>query len=1177
VRKIIHTKKGYSDPALINLLDKVLQGERATTICGLNGSSHALVTSILFNNTKRTLLYISPSDEEANNAFRDLIFFLGEENVCLFPSCDILYLDDVLSYQRDISARRVRILYKLLSGKPSVVVVPLSALVQKVMPMNVIMDYTEVVSKGDYLERERLIEKLIEGGYERASLVEEEGEFSVRGYIIDIFPPTGTNPLRMEFMGDEIESIREFDVTTQRSSKEVNGFVLSPAGELVLSAEAKEQALKNLRIRAGELDLPKGERDRLFNLMENDSSSLTNLQLLPLFYNDFSAGGNDGLNTLFDYVSKNSLVVWDNFHSMGKSVEKIENDLDRFVRKAAERETFYLEREFFHIPGNEILEKYENLQRVFIESLPLEGSDALQFQTEHNVGLKQEMALLGREDRILKPLADRIEEWVDRGDLITFLCGEGEIRRMTHLLEEYSLRIDRAHPTFLADLESRTDGKGRLVIREGKITEGFSYPGLNLVVVGEEEIFGKKIKKKRRARAREGYFLKSFGELKEKDFVVHVDHGIGIYQELKRLKVGDIENEFILIEYFGGDKLYIPVDRLDQIQRYIGPDGHAPGVDKLGGTSWESVKKRVKKSVREVAEELVSIYAAREVLEGNRFSPANGYYEEFESSFEFEETPDQARSIEDVNQDLSDQKPMDRLVCGDAGFGKTEVALRASFRVSMDGKQVAVLVPTTILAEQHYQTFMKRFEKYPVRIEVLNRFKTKNQQNKIVEDINKGLVDIVIGTHRLLQKDVLFKDLGLVIIDEEQRFGVSHKEKLKKLRTLVDVLTLTATPIPRTLQLSLVGIRDLSIIDTPPEDRRSVRVHVSEFDEDVIREAIRKELTRGGQVFFVHDRVRSISSIARFVEGLVPEARIGVAHGQMKARELEDVMIKFVQREFDVLVCTTIIGSGVDIPTANTIIINRADRFGLSHLYQLRGRVGRSDEEAYAHLLIPEGASLSRNAKKRLRVAQEFSEPGSGFKVATHDLEIRGGGNLLGVSQSGHISAVGFELYTELMEKTIRELKGEKTPEEEISPEIHFGMPAFIPDDYISDMHSRLVTYKKISMAASDDALFDVREELADRYGFVPEQVENLMDIISVRNLLKEVKAEKMEYDGRNMFIAFRENSPVDPEVIIRLSKKKFKGLRFTPDFKLFVPMPGIRDKDIVAGAKGLIEDLMKV
>ncbi len=777
-------------------------------------------------------------------------------------------------------------------------------------------------------------------------------------------------------------------------------------------------------------------------------------------------------------------------------------------------------------------------------------------------------------DSILAPLVEKIRKWTDDGNFVSFLCsGEEGIQRMSHLLEGYSLPVTRSDAPFLSEMV-RHDGKGRLILRDGKITEGFHLPGLKLVVVGEEEVFGKKEKRRKARPVREGYFLKSFGELREDDYVVHTDHGIGKYLGLKKLSFGKIENDFLIIEYLGGDKLYIPVDRLDQIQRYIGPDGYVPNIDKLGGSSWDAVKKKVKRSVREIAEELVSVYAAREVMEGHSFSPTDRYYDEFSSSFEYDETPDQAKAIDDIISDMSDSRPMDRLICGDAGFGKTEVALRASFRAAMEGKQVVVLVPTTILAEQHYQTFARRLEKYPVSVEVLNRFKTRAQQKEIIEAINRGLVDIIIGTHRILQKDVVFKDLGLVIIDEEQRFGVSHKEKLKKLRALVDVLTMTATPIPRTLHLSLIGIRDLSIINTPPDDRLSIKTYALDFDEDAIRDAISRELERGGQVFFLHDRVRSIYTIARLIERLVPEARVGVAHGQMKSRELEDVMVKYLQRDYNVLVCTTIIGSGIDIPTANTMIINRADRFGLSQLYQLRGRVGRSKEEAYAFLLVPQGSILSEDARKRLQIIKEFSEPGSGFRIASHDLEIRGAGNLLGISQSGHISAVGYELYTQLMEKTVRELRGEKLPEEEIKPEINMGLPAFIPDDYITDMHRRLVTYKRVSMASTDDDLIEIREELEDCYGFVAPQVGNLLEIISIRNLLKDVWGKKMEYDGEKISIYFHKNSPVEPGKIIELSQKKIKGSRFTPDFKLSVPMSGLSCDEALRKAKSLLRDL---
>ena len=1170
MRKTVDKKTQFSDSSLRALIDNIHRGDDETDICGLQGSAKPFIASLLFRNAGKTILFITPSRKEALDAFRDLSFFLGEENVLLFPPWDIVHPDDTLSRQNENATGRAGVLSRLLSGKPAVVVAPLSALMQKVAPASVFDSYTETISIGDERDRDRLAEKLIEGGYQKVPLVEEAGEFSLRGYIVDVFPPACPYPFRMEFTGNEIESIREFDPGAQRSVREIVDFVLFPAGEVILSKEQKALASRNMRIRVNESSVSGTRGRRLVDALENDLISPANPQLLPLFFEDFCAGNKaKGMDTIFEYLAGNSLIVCESPGVMEKAAEEIINDADRFLRKADEEGRFYLEKEYFLTSWDDISRRFNTLQRIYMGRL--QAVDAIPFEVEETE-LKSDTEFHADRDGILAPLADKIKSWISQGCLVTFLCGEGKMQKMEHLLEGYSLPVYKSSHPFFSD-PGEIKG-GRLVLREGKITKGFSYPRMKTVIVSEEEIFGKKTRGRRRARAREGYFLKSFGELEKGDFVVHVDHGIGLYLGLERLTFGNAENDFLLLEYKEGDKLYIPVDRLNQIQRYIGPEGHIPNVDKLGGTSWETIKKKVKQSVRVIAEELVSIYAAREVMNGHRFPPSDRDYEEFSSSFEFEETPDQARAIEDVYYDMGDPRPMDRLVCGDAGFGKTEIALRASFRASMDGKQVAILVPTTILAEQHYQTFTERFGKYPVRIEVLNRYKTSGQQKKIAEDINRGLVDIAIGTHRLLQKDIKFKDLGLVIIDEEQRFGVSHKEKLKKMRALVDVLTLTATPIPRTLQMSLIGMRDLSVIDTAPQERRPVEVHICEFNDDVIRDATQRELARGGQIFFVHDRVRSIQSIARFIEKLIPEAKIGVAHGQMKAKELEDIMVKFVRRDFNILVCTTIISSGVDIPATNTIIINRADRFGLSQLYQLRGRVGRGNEDAYAYLLIPEESVLSRDARKRLGIAREFSEPGSGFKVATHDLSIRGGGSVLGVSQSGHVSAIGYELYTELMEKTIRELKGEKYPKEEIDPEVHFGIPAFIPDDFISDMHTRLMTYKKISMASSEDDLSGLKEELADCYGPVPPQVNNLMDIIRVKNMLKKILGKRMEYDGREMFINFREDSPVDPARIMELSQKKLRGIRLTPDYRLTIPIPGLEGKDITDRAKYLLGEL---
>ncbi|MGE5856610.1 MAG: transcription-repair coupling factor, partial [Syntrophaceae bacterium] len=875
------------------------------------------------------------------------------------------------------------------------------------------------------------------------------------------------------------------------------------------------------------------------------------------------------------------LVVVDDPLAAARADEKARSEISRLFIRAVDEEKFHLEESVLFLAEKETERGIAGRSRIVLEAIEIgaqESGGAVRFGVETELGLRpKEPALIQREESLLAPLAERIRGWIREGFLVQYLCaGEEEMHRMLHLLEDYALPMTRSEAPFFQELTEPRGAAGRFILREGKIAQGFSLPGLRIVVIGEEEIFGKKARRRRPARPREGYFLQSFGELNEGDFVVHTDHGIGIYRGLKRLAVGPIENDFLLMEYQAGDRLYIPVHRLDQIQRYIGPDGHDPRIDKLGGTAWETAKRRVKKAVEEIAEDLVALYAARDTLKGNAFSAIDRYYEEFSSSFEYEETPDQARAIEDVNLDMDNEKPMDRLICGDAGFGKTEVAIRAAFRAAMDGKQTAVLVPTTILAEQHYQTFRSRLAKYPVRLETLNRFKTREEQKQILEKLARGAVDIVVGTHRLLQKDVGFKDLGLVVIDEEQRFGVTHKEKLKKLRTMVDVLTLTATPIPRTLQLSLVGIRDLSIIHRPPEGRLSIKTWVLEFDDEVIRRAVLDEMAREGQVFFIHDRVHSIHHMARRIRQVVPEAKIGVAHGQMRPRELEDVMVKFLRKEYDVLICTTIIGSGIDIPAANTIIIDRADRFGLAQLYQMRGRVGRSKEEARAYLLIPPGAMLSPDAQKRLTVIKEFTEPGSGFKIASHDLEIRGAGNLVGMAQTGHISAVGYEMYTQLMERAVRELRGEKMPEAEIKPEIHLGLAAFIPDGYVPDTHRRLVTYKKLSMAPADEDLQEMKEEMLDCFGPLPPEVQNLIEVISLRNLMKGLMAEKMEYDGRNMILVIHKSSPIEPLKLIELSRKKWKGMRFTPDHRLFVPMPSLPEGQVIEAAKGLLEELAR-
>ena len=1144
------------------LLDMIGQKAPAVDVSAAAGTARPYLTALLFDRLAVPITVICPTSREASAFARDLKLLLGEEAVLHYPPLDFLSID-MFALQREEELQRLNVLTRMQVDSRKIVVTCLTACRQKIMPFAEFQNYLKILSLGDTLIVEEIPAMLTAGGYRRVSLVEEPGEFSLRGNILDIFPPTENDPLRLEMSGDEIESIRRFDPASQRSRDTVDAFVMGPAGEILVSDERLARAVRNVKRRADDLDLTRDLRNRLVETLREQTATSVNPIFLPLFYEDYDdAGfGSQQLSCFFDYLPQSTLLTLDDPAAIEKAAQDAAAGIDKLLYKAKAGGKFYLESAGLYLDEETLASHIDRLQKVSFIGLTLDdrgagAAPAIEVAARHEMFVARPHEGEVREEALLRQTAEQIRQMLSENLRVFFLSPTPEdTTRMKHLLSSYHLPVQMLpEKTALLDILNEPGDSAALYLMEGKISGGFISPVLGLAFLSEEEIFVKKTQRRRIRPTREGYFLKSFGDLKEGDFVVHTDFGIGRYLGLQKITVGIIENDFLVIEYADGDKLYLPVNTLEKIQRYLGPEGYVPKVDKMGGASWDAVKEQVKKSVRDVAEELVAIYAAREAMERKSFTPPDRVYEEFCSTFEFEETPDQAKAIEDIHADMDDLKPMDRLICGDAGFGKTEVALRAAFRAVMDGRQAALLVPTTILAEQHYATFSKRLADFPIRVEVLNRFKTTLEQKKIVEDLRMGRVDIVIGTHRLLQKDVEFKDLGLVIIDEEQRFGVTHKEKLKKMRTLVDVLTLSATPIPRTLHLSLVGIRDLSIINTPPEERQPIKTYVLEFDEDVIRSAVEAELNRQGQVFFVHDRVRSIYAIAHLVQRLVPKARVGVVHGQMKPVDIEKAMTQFIRKEFDVLVCTTIIGSGLDIPAANTIIINRADRFGLAQLYQIRGRVGRGSVEASAYLLLPKGAMLSRDAMKRLQAIKEFSEPGSGFRIAYNDLEIRGGGNLLGLSQAGHISAVGYELYTELMEKTVQEIKGSAPVEEEAMPEIQMGISAFLPESYVEDVQQRLILYKRISLAASDEELADIQNELADCYGPLPENAQNLLRVIALRNRLKPLKAKKMGYDGRFFYIYFRETSPIDPAKIIALSRKKIKELRFTPDFKLFLP-----------------------
>ncbi|MCX7816249.1 MAG: transcription-repair coupling factor [Syntrophales bacterium] len=1145
--------------AIEEILERLRSGERELHIGEIAGVGKAFLVSFLVRELEERILVVCPTEKDAQLMCMDLKFFLPGESVFLFPSLDLISSDPFL-YDRQSEIKRIFVLNSLLEGSSRIVVTSMQALIQRTLPRRVFELYRRKLSLGDIIERDELVKTLMAGGYTRNTLVSSEGEFSVRGYVVDFQLPGSENGIRLEFVGDEIESMRVFDPVTQRSVEEKEGVVLIPAKEMVFSDNSKEIAIHNFRRRSEILGVQKRIRD---SLMERLATSFFEINPMyhPLFYRD-----PDEMGDLFSYLPPGTILVVDDPWMIKRNLEKLKDEWERQRESAQTEERFFLDWEALFLSDRKIEVELTSFSRLYLESLVIgtetEGNPVFSCSTE--LGLNK--ASTNVEGGPLVHLIEKIKMWLEMGMRVIFVCGGADsVQRSIHLLKNYGLSPQemKRDNRFVANL-CGVGRRGLVEICEGQINRSTIIKDMGLVFIYEDDVFGRKLRRRRIYRSpREAFFLRSFSELKEGDYVVHRDHGIGIFRGLKRIKVEEIENDFLLIEYAEGDKLFIPVDRLEAIQRYIGPDGHVPRVDRLGGSNWESVKERVKRSIREVAEELVTIYAAREALEREPYASPDSLDEEFAALFPYEETPDQAKAIEDVYVDMESTKPMDRLVCGDAGFGKTEVAIRAAFRAVMSARQVAVLVPTTVLAEQHYVTFKERFRNYPVRIEVLNRLRSKSEQRKIIDDLKKGLVDVVIGTHRLLQKDIQFRNLGLVIIDEEQRFGVAHKEKFKRLRTLVDVLTLTATPIPRTLHLSLVGIRDLSVINTAPEGRQPVKTYVVEFDDHVIREAIRRELDRGGQVFLLHDRVRSIVPMARYVQRLVPEAKVGVVHGQMKPADIESEMVKFIHRERDVLVCTTIIASGLDIPTANTIIVNRADRFGLSQLYQIRGRVGRSREEAYAYLVVPKGISLSTDAAKRLKILMEFSEPGSGFRIAASDLELRGAGDLLGLAQSGHVSAVGYELYTELMEKALKELRGLSQPEEEFRPEIHIGVSAFIPSDYVEDERQRLSMYKRISMAQSEAEIEELKREMLDCFGCIPEEVENLLNVIRIRNELMKIGGKRLVCNRNQLTITLSSNSPIEPKRLMSLARDELKGLRLSPDYALTVPIGYVEGRNV--------------
>jgi len=1145
-----------SPTALAELIAAFRAGRRARAL-GLHGASRGYALAHLSRALERPLVCVEPDEEAAEALERDLRFFWGAGDAAAIVR---LPGDEVLPYEGltpDPQAAMGRLagLFHLHLGGAQVVVLSVRALGRRVLPREALDQRSLQLAVEATQDRDDLARKLTAAGYAKVPLVEDPGTFAVRGGVFDVWSPLEAQPARIEFFGDLVESLRAFDPQTQRSVRELKELSLCPAREIVLDEPGRKAAIATVRAAADAVERPTRQLreliDELQTHAQDDALFAAGLSaILPGFFPG-------GLKPVTDYLPVEALWVLDDPIELERQWGELWDELQKSFGEARQKGELALPPEQHYLHERDVrpvLEKSALLELggLGFASDAAAGVPEIEFAMKRTAELRAEIAGHHGEDGALSPLVRRLTDFRDRGFAAAVAChSSAQAERARRLLLDRQLMahiVERLPPEPVNLFNPSVHA--HLVV--GEISAGFVDEHDRFALYSDEDIFGPRARPRRAARRPKtfGEDAADFRDLKEGDLVVHVEHGIARYGGLTRLQVRGFAADFILLQFAGKDRLYLPVGRLRQIQKYAGGDPEKTRLDSLKSQTFLKRKARVKEELLRMAAELLDIYAARAAHQGFAFTPPDVLYRTFEADFEFDETPDQARAIEEVLGDMQKPKPMDRLVCGDVGYGKTEVALRAAFKAVEDKKQVAVLVPTTVLAAQHHRTFSKRFGDYPVGVEMISRFQGPKETKEILARTREGKVDVLIGTHRLLSQDVSFKDLGLVVIDEEQRFGVKHKEQLKKLRKLVDVLTLTATPIPRTLHMAMMGVRDLSIISTPPVDRRAIRTFVSKFDGTTIKEAVERELARGGQVFFLHNRIESIRGVYDYLAKLVPQAKIAVAHGQMAEGKLEQVMTDFVDRKYDVLLCTAIIESGLDIPTANTILVDRADHFGLSQLYQIRGRVGRSRERAYAYLLVPARRPMTRDAQKRLQVLQQFTELGAGFQIASHDLEIRGAGNLLGPDQSGQIAAVGFDLYTQLMEEAVAELKGE-APRQEFEPDVELPVPALIPEEYVPEVQQRLFFYKRFASAANEEELYEVKGELRDTCGEAPPEVDALVEVMSLRNDLRALRMRGLKYGPGRLIAQLGPDAALDPACLAQLVGKGNGRYRLTPGMEL--------------------------
>jgi len=1105
-------------PSVEGALGALRDGAQHISLSGLHDVAKALVAAYLTHELRRPAFFITDSNRRAEALAETVRFFASifpgvSGGVATLPAFDTLPWESQ-SPHPDILERRAATLFRLTDGQVSLVIAPVQAALWRFQDATLYLSLARTLTKDAEVPLEEFIAHLAGVGYTRTEMVELPGQFAMRGGIVDVFSAEAPRPVRIELLGDTVESVREFDPRTQRSIAPVQRTTLLPLTEWNVAT------LVGATLSAA----PSWEATSFFGPSEQGGQSslfeLSESSLKPIVFLDEP-------QNLRDAAEKHLAHATEIYERHGSA-----------TAPAASH---------FFMDEAEFTASLAKTSQAHVEQLAVNIGSAPQFELSSRPSSRFHGDVVACMGAVKSQLASG-------GKVFLTAASTGELERLADISREYDVpyvlgESENAAAGFTAEGALETAG---LLLMRAPFAEGVAFPEAKLTIYGHADLFDVAPTVERPShKIRTSGFFTDFAELKPGDFIVHIDHGIGQFEGLRQIESDGHRGEFMLLRYADDARLYVPLERMDLVQSYRVVEGSHPTLDKLGGTGWNTRKTRVRKSLEDMADQLLTLYAARKTAQGFAFSADGNFQREFEDAFEFEETADQNTAIADIKRDMERPTPMDRLLCGDVGYGKTEVAMRAAFKAVSDSKQVAVLAPTTVLAFQHFETFKQRFAAFPVRIEMLSRFRSAAEQKKILAELEAGKVDIVIGTHRLISKDVKFQDLGLLVVDEEQRFGVAHKERLKEMRQNVDALALSATPIPRTLHMSLVGLRDMSVIETPPRDRLAIQTVVSSFQEDLVQRAIENELARDGQVYFIHNRVESIYSLATLVQKLVPKARVVVGHGQMGEKELESVMLKFIRDEADVMVATTIVENGLDIPKANTILINRADRLGLAELYQLRGRVGRSHQRAYAYLLVPPDTSLSDIARKRLSAMKEFSELGAGFRIAALDLELRGAGNMLGRQQHGHIEAIGFDMYCQMLERAVSKLKGEESAPE-LRTTLSLGLDVRIPENYIPSENLRLRTYKRISSIANQDEKQDVHRELTDRFGALPATVENLLEYAVLKSMCERLRISAVERQGNRIAIRFHAETPLDPATLVKVVRSR-KGIKLDPSGVLWL------------------------